>query len=780
MLVWIFQLDRQLKQLRDSAESRSAQETILRAVKSNADFYSQELADRDSHLFNLDQAKPADGKDDVDGMCVSLVTPNADNSLKALHQVDPRVHCVMPYRDKLPRFKAWVPCNRSLFVTDADIETFIPWFGATKKDLELAAEVYEQMREDTEYRTPFNEASDGEINEVGELQERRTPQFFAMHTILNRASIRNVLVSITTKFGKSFTVWDALSEALHISDIPRLQYMCDLAERRNAELEKLLEKRRKLADQSRLISNAVYRPSIESTLEVGREGHAGHPLQQFCFFCHEFGCQWHEGKNVTPLIPIPDRIAEERNGKYGNRKQLSPCSRKCYLLDLAWRTPLLPGEGQPWSSDEICMLTEGVTIFLKDPCGLSTIIGSKTCREVRDRMLEPDELRRLEVIIEQSKMTRDPNTAGSSKTWDVSSHSGEDDDVPVKKKKKRGRRPRFRHRIKSVCQVSKDEPSEQKFEDRFVPCNHIGSCARKNACRCAIKGIACESVCGCSSGRFVQGKKGMMFQPPSEEELQSGCAEMCKLLQLGCMCSTASCVTEECPCYACNRVCNGDFCNSCRCSVLPSDIGIYERQCRNSDVITGRHKKTFVGNSTVHGYGLFAGEAFRKGDLIGPYNGRLMSSELLDQALRIPQAKRETFAFQLYSDASIDGGVLGSKMKFMNHKEAGHCNCESRTERFRGEMHIVLKASRDIKVGEELFFNYSIIDEGGAGNKWLEADGGESEEEDSDSEGDSDSEENSNSDGEEREGEKGMGGKSRSSSEWGEEDVTRRGESLVG
>lgn len=96
-----------------------------------------------------------------------------------------------------------------------------------------------------------------------------------------------------------------------------------------------------------------------------------------------------------------------------------------------------------------------------------------------------------------------------------------------------------------------------------------------------------------------------------------------------------------------------------------------------------------------------------------------MENDLMDQALRVSQAQRETFAFQVVKGQAIDGGVMGSKVKFVNHAEGDDENCLARTERYRGEARIALKAKKPIKPGEELFFNYAIIDEGGDGNQWL-------------------------------------------------------------
>lgn len=733
-----FCIHRELKALQDSATKLSAQEKILLASRRQADFYAQDVALRDAFLLDIEKEKRSeegsigngetqntarkDG-DEVQVVSIILAKVVVDHSLEGLdkiHELRMRgggTHVVMPNIVKLPKYNAWVPVMRNFFVTEPDIDVFIPWFGERKGLLEKAAEVHEQMRDDSEFRSPFNEPSDGEINEVGELQERKTLEFYALSSILNRESMRHVLVTITKKYGKALTVWVALSEALGIADIRRLQYMCDLAERRDAELERKSEMRRKAVQHAQVIRQAIYRPLFNVAQQTGREGHATHPLRHFCFFCHEFACHYHKGENVAPLVPIPDRKAEWRSHYFEKlNPKLDPCSQTCYLLRSWVQSPALPEEGEAWSSEEVSLLDEAVTIFLKDPCGLSVVIGSKTCREVDRRLREPSELNRVEVLIRQTQKRRDMSTAGEGKNGNLNSDDG--GDVPPVKKK-RGRRRRYQQRIKSICQVSKNTSSGPIEEERYIPCNHTGSCLKKNSCGCAMRGHSCESLCGCNSGRFVQGEEGMLWQGPTDEDVARRVAVRCKERWYGCSCESGFCVTDDCECYANRRVCNPDFCNDCGCCWLPSEIGFRKRRCRNSDMITGRHKKTFIGRSTVHGYGLFAGEHFSRGDLVGPYNGRLMSSDLMDQALRISQAQKETFAFDAFKDMAIDGGVMGSKMKFINHQETGTNNCIARPERFRGEIRIALKVARAVEPGEEFFFNYAIIDEGGNGNQWL-------------------------------------------------------------
>ena len=60
----------------------------------------------------------------------------------------------------------------------------------------------------------------------------------------------------------------------------------------------------------------------------------------------------------------------------------------------------------------------------------------------------------------------------------------------------------------------------------------------------------------------------------------------------------------------------------------------------------------------------------------------------------------------------IDGGLLGSKAKFVNHTKPGaRENCGSRLVRVRGDAYVALFAKRSVKPGEEFLFDYRFTGE---------------------------------------------------------------------
>lgn len=56
-------------------------------------------------------------------------------------------------------------------------------------------------------------------------------------------------------------------------------------------------------------------------------------------------------------------------------------------------------------------------------------------------------------------------------------------------------------------------------------------------------------------------------------------------------------------------------------SLLPSKVSVTWRLWKNCDVITGLHRRVHVGHSTINCMGLFAGQHFLAGDLVGRYYG---------------------------------------------------------------------------------------------------------------------------------------------------------------
>ncbi len=95
------------------------------------------------------------------------------------------------------------------------------------------------------------------------------------------------------------------------------------------------------------------------------------------------------------------------------------------------------------------------------------------------------------------------------------------------------------------------------------------------------------------------------------------------------------------------------------------------------------------------GLGLFAGETFKKGDLVIEYTGEKITEE---------EANRRggKYLFELNDNWTIDGKGRENKARYLNHSCRPNCYPELDEK----EEHIFIFAKRNIKVGEELTYDY--------------------------------------------------------------------------
>lgn len=117
-------------------------------------------------------------------------------------------------------------------------------------------------------------------------------------------------------------------------------------------------------------------------------------------------------------------------------------------------------------------------------------------------------------------------------------------------------------------------------------------------------------------------------------------------------------------------------------------------------LITVRHSK-------IHGRGVFAKKAIAKGMRIIEYVGELISKAEAEKRghHRVGMHKENitlgaVYIFELNKRFDIDGNVAYNKARYINHS----CEPNSETEIIRGKIWIL--ALKDIKKGEEIFYNY--------------------------------------------------------------------------
>lgn len=115
-------------------------------------------------------------------------------------------------------------------------------------------------------------------------------------------------------------------------------------------------------------------------------------------------------------------------------------------------------------------------------------------------------------------------------------------------------------------------------------------------------------------------------------------------------------------------------------------------------------RKIVVRQSGVHGKGVFAAVPIEAGTRLIEYKGERISwKEALRRHPHNPDEPNHTFYFALDEGGVIDGKVDGNSARWINHSCAPNCEAEE------VDGHVYIHALRDIKEGEELFYDYGLV-----------------------------------------------------------------------
>jgi len=116
-----------------------------------------------------------------------------------------------------------------------------------------------------------------------------------------------------------------------------------------------------------------------------------------------------------------------------------------------------------------------------------------------------------------------------------------------------------------------------------------------------------------------------------------------------------------------------------------------------------------VRRSKLHGNGVFAARKIPAGTRILEYGGERISAKEADRRHPTnPDDPFHTFFFSTTSGRVIDGGSRGNDARWINH--ACEPNCEA--QEGSGGKRVYIIALRDLKRGEELFYDYGLVLDG--------------------------------------------------------------------
>lgn len=110
-----------------------------------------------------------------------------------------------------------------------------------------------------------------------------------------------------------------------------------------------------------------------------------------------------------------------------------------------------------------------------------------------------------------------------------------------------------------------------------------------------------------------------------------------------------------------------------------------------------------VRRSTIHGRGVFAARRIPKGTRVIEYKGQRVTHEEVDRRYAdVDERDNHTFLFEVDDEWVIDAGVRGNAARWINH------GCRPNCEAVEEEGRIYIEATREIRPGEELTYDYNI------------------------------------------------------------------------
>ncbi|KAL3621646.1 hypothetical protein CASFOL_036558 [Castilleja foliolosa] len=121
-------------------------------------------------------------------------------------------------------------------------------------------------------------------------------------------------------------------------------------------------------------------------------------------------------------------------------------------------------------------------------------------------------------------------------------------------------------------------------------------------------------------------------------------------------------------------------------------------------------RRLAIGKSGIHGFGVFTKLPHRAGDMVIEYTGELIRPPVADRREHLiynSLVGAGTYMFRIDDERVIDATRAGSIAHLINH--SCEPNCYSRVIGVDGVDHIIIFAKRDIKLWEELTYDYRFL-----------------------------------------------------------------------
>lgn len=414
-----------------------------------------------------------------------------------------------------------------------------------------------------------------------------------------------------------------------------------------------------------------------------------------CLYCYTHSCEhgYHDKDNRRAAIGaeliggfgelikqnVANYLANTHTQPTG---EMGPCRNSCYLQ---YREGNAHFEVTPWSEDETLLL-RGLYIALAAtnlhlPCLVSSLV-SRFCWEVYR------EIRRLGLddrkpIHKLANSVPPPPAKMKALTW-------------------------YDRRRKELKQDWQEHLLVHEFTRREIrdPCHHDGPCGK--GCPCVESKLLCDRFCRCT-------------------------VENCVYKFTGCACNAngKTCTQQKkegrpCICVQLNRECDPVLCSGCGALERADpknahDIELHATGCQNVPLQGNVSKAVLLGESQIPGcgYGLFAAEDIAQDEFVIEYLGELISHDegVRREARRgdvFDENNHSSYLFTLLDQEGIwvDAAIYGNLSRYINHASEAdkvgrkQVNIVPQILYVNGDFRIKFRALRDIKAGEELFFNY--------------------------------------------------------------------------